>query len=149
MISSPNKLKKNPDIRDIETKLDEPCEIIRKPLSSVEKRSTTKQEKEKIKNEIQTKKRVSPHNALVYTASIIIISLSAFVGFKILTEEENLVEKTQLEKKGLIEDTPNPVDSLPINEQPPSLKRPQTKNPSQLMQLKLASKNFYQRKLLG
>ena len=116
VISSPNKLKKNPDVRDIETKLDEPCEIIRKPLSSVEKRSTTKQEKEKIKNEIQTKKRVSPHNALVYTASIIIISLSAFVGFKVLTGEENLVEKTQLEKKGLIEDTPNPVDSLPINE---------------------------------
>ena len=116
VISSPNKLKKNPDIRDIETKLDEPCEIIRKPLSSVEKRSTTKQEKEKIKNEIQTKKRVSPHNALVYTASIIIISLSAFVGFKVLTGEENLVEKTQLEKKGLIGDTPNPVDSLPINE---------------------------------
>ena len=97
VISSPNKLKKNPDIRDIETKLDEPCEIIRKPLSWVEKRSTTKQEKEKIKNEIQTKKRVSPHNALVYTASIIIISLSAFVGFKILTEEENLVEKTQFQ----------------------------------------------------
>ena len=116
MISSPNKLKKNPDVRDVETKSDEPCEIIRKPLSSVEKRSTTKQEKEKIKNEIQTKKRVSPHNALVYMASIIIISLSAFVGFKILTDEEKLVEKTQLEKKGLIGDTPNPVDSLPINE---------------------------------
>lgn len=116
VISSPNKLKKNPDVRDIETKSDEPCEIIRKPLSSVEKRSTTKQEKEKIKNEIQTKKRVSPHNALVYTASIIIISLSSFVGFKILTDEEKLVEKTQLEKKGLIGDTPNPVDSLPINE---------------------------------
>ena len=32
VISSPNKLKKNPDVRDIETKLDEPCEIIRKPL---------------------------------------------------------------------------------------------------------------------
>ena len=116
VISSPNKLKKNPDVRDIETKSDEPCEIIRKPLSSVEKRSTTKQEKEKIKNEIQNKKRVSPHNALVYTASIIIISLSSFVGFKILTDEEKLVEKTQLEKKGLIGDTPNPVDSLPINE---------------------------------
>ena len=56
VISSPNKLKKNPDIRDIETKLDEPARLSENPYPRLKNDQQQNKKRKRLKMKFRPRK---------------------------------------------------------------------------------------------